>query len=122
MIRRPPRSTLFPYTTLFRSTPVMGGLKFLTVSTGAFHTCGLAADSTAFCWGLNDHGQLGDSIADTTRPAAVRGGIKFAMITVCSLHSCALTSAGAASCWRDNDLGQLWHSLGLQPCLLNPVP
>src|SRR5438270_4799324 len=31
MIRRPPRSTLFPYTTLFRS-----------------------------CWGLNDRGQLGD--------------------------------------------------------------
>src|SRR2546429_1443364 len=26
MIRRPPRSTLFPYTTLFRS-PVFGGLK-----------------------------------------------------------------------------------------------
>src|SRR2546422_1175596 len=24
MIRRPPRSTLFPYTTLFRSTPVAG--------------------------------------------------------------------------------------------------
>src|SRR2546422_6570237 len=25
MIRRPPRSTLFPYTTLFRSRPVSGG-------------------------------------------------------------------------------------------------
>src|SRR2546429_4277118 len=25
MIRRPPRSTLFPYTTLFRSLPVQGG-------------------------------------------------------------------------------------------------
>src|SRR3712207_8695321 len=25
MIRRPPRSTLFPYTTLFRSLPVAGG-------------------------------------------------------------------------------------------------
>src|SRR5256885_10664264 len=25
MIRRPPRSTLFPYTTLFRSTPKRGG-------------------------------------------------------------------------------------------------
>src|SRR3989441_11416312 len=24
MIRRPPRSTLFPYTTLFRSTPLVG--------------------------------------------------------------------------------------------------
>src|SRR2546430_11860179 len=26
MIRRPPRSTLFPYTTLFRSLPAVGGL------------------------------------------------------------------------------------------------
>src|SRR2546422_1604181 len=26
MIRRPPRSTLFPYTTLFRSLPVLGHL------------------------------------------------------------------------------------------------
>src|SRR3712207_8305606 len=25
MIRRPPRSTLFPYTTLFRSRPIQGG-------------------------------------------------------------------------------------------------
>src|SRR3712207_9068010 len=25
MIRRPPRSTLFPYTTLFRSLPLVGG-------------------------------------------------------------------------------------------------
>src|SRR5256885_7475418 len=28
MIRRPPRSTLFPYTTLFRSGPAKGGLRF----------------------------------------------------------------------------------------------
>src|SRR5690349_24200478 len=33
MIRRPPRSTLFPYTTLFRSLPVILG--FLTVLTMA---------------------------------------------------------------------------------------
>src|SRR2546430_12543962 len=29
MIRRPPRSTLFPYTTLFRSLPSVAGLYFL---------------------------------------------------------------------------------------------
>src|SRR2546429_8986126 len=29
MIRRPPRSTLFPYTTLFRSMPRMDGLSLL---------------------------------------------------------------------------------------------
>src|SRR2546430_10482382 len=28
MIRRPPRSTLFPYTTLFRSVPISGGNYF----------------------------------------------------------------------------------------------
>src|SRR5690242_21623792 len=38
MIRRPPRSTLFPYTTLFRSTSVRRGL-------GASDTCGASATS-----------------------------------------------------------------------------
>src|SRR3712207_7602612 len=38
MIRRPPRSTLFPYTTLFRSDPVVGGgtpLRVLDVGGGS---------------------------------------------------------------------------------------
>src|SRR2546426_10963479 len=32
MIRRPPRSTLFPYTTLFRSSPSVPGLKLAVVA------------------------------------------------------------------------------------------
>src|SRR2546427_6360500 len=36
MIRRPPRSTLFPYTTLFRSPPYVGSL---LMGRGAFHLC-----------------------------------------------------------------------------------
>src|SRR2546422_3297880 len=35
MIRRPPRSTLFPYTTLFRSLPVIPTITSVTPSTGA---------------------------------------------------------------------------------------
>src|SRR5258706_276075 len=34
MIRRPPRSTLFPYTTLFRSVTVAGGVPTLTLNDG----------------------------------------------------------------------------------------
>src|SRR2546430_13479912 len=34
MIRRPPRSTLFPYTTLFRSSPPTSGHGFAWRSTG----------------------------------------------------------------------------------------
>src|SRR3989449_10956540 len=35
MIRRPPRSTLFPYTTLFRSLPVIPTITSVARSTGA---------------------------------------------------------------------------------------
>src|SRR3712207_9378448 len=53
MIRRPPRSTLFPYTTLFRSpaatvplveeTTVPDGLRFVAVSLDCADPAGLAA-------------------------------------------------------------------------------
>src|SRR5687768_18099352 len=41
MIRRPPRSTLFPYTTLFRSVPASGGER-------AFEIVGALRDWKAF--------------------------------------------------------------------------
>src|SRR2546421_8048367 len=41
MIRRPPRSTLFPYTTLFRS-PISGA----SAGTTSSATCGLTATTT----------------------------------------------------------------------------
>src|SRR3712207_4455577 len=42
MIRRPPRSTLFPYTTLFRSHKLRGTKKFATVlQLEPLHTCNL---------------------------------------------------------------------------------
>src|SRR3712207_8519956 len=36
MIRRPPRSTLFPYTTLFRSYSLVGGLIMLAAVIGLY--------------------------------------------------------------------------------------
>src|SRR2546422_7198070 len=39
MIRRPPRSTLFPYTTLFRSQPDKLPLKCLTLCIGSRISC-----------------------------------------------------------------------------------
>src|SRR5258708_28281429 len=42
MIRRPPRSTLFPYTTLFRSVPSSSAVRPLMATLSATMICSLA--------------------------------------------------------------------------------
>src|SRR5690348_18048161 len=58
----PPRSTLFPYTTLFRSNSGADQLFAVAVrtlasasaiSSGGEHTCAVLANGSARCWGFN---------------------------------------------------------------------
>jgi alpha-tubulin suppressor-like RCC1 family protein len=80
------------------------------LSAGGSHTCAtitVQGTNGLFCWGLNDHGQLGDGTTlQRTTPALVSGG-PFSSVTAGGSHTCALTSAGAAYCWGANDHGQL---------------
>src|SRR3712207_8457892 len=60
MIRRPPRSTLFPYTTLFRSNPpqqTAGHLNAFTVITPIFHDSELIAFFGNTCHALDVGGR-----------------------------------------------------------------
>jgi len=88
--------------------PVGGGLTFETLAGGAAHTCALTSDGTAYCWGNNAYGQLGDnSTTNRSAPVQVAGGLKFVSIDAGAAHTCGITSAGAAYCWGRNNRGQL---------------
>jgi alpha-tubulin suppressor-like RCC1 family protein len=95
---------------LYTSLPVgvAGGHTFSTLSAGANHTCGIATDGNAYCWGWNQDGQLGDSSTATLRLVVrVAGGISFSDIGAGERHTCGVAIGGAAYCWGWNIDGQL---------------
>lgn len=74
-----------------------------SVSAGGFHTCAVLDDASAWCWGSDDEGQLGDddAFADQARPArvALPAGRTATAITAGDHHTCALLDGGAIACW-----------------------
>lgn len=90
-----------------RGQPVSDDRAFLAVSAGG-HTCALSSDESAWCWGDNGLGQLGDGTAvDRSTPVATEGDVSFSVLSASSRHTCGVAVSGAAYCWGANDLGQL---------------
>jgi len=86
----------------------VGGGTWASVSAGYSRTCALATDNTAYCWGLNDFGQVGDgSDTDRSVPTPVSGGHLFTALVSGYQHTCGLNAAGAIFCWGYNAFGQL---------------
>ncbi len=69
------------------------------------HACGLTVDGTAYCWGNNEVGQLGDG-TQTARATSVRtaGTAKFASIGARGGRTCALGLDGLGYCWGFADV------------------
>ena len=90
----------------FNTLSAPWGWASLTV--GAAHVCGLASGGATYCWGANDHGELGDGSNTPHRtPTAVVGGLAFVSLTAGYDHTCGLTSAGVAYCWGEGAAGEL---------------
>jgi alpha-tubulin suppressor-like RCC1 family protein len=94
---------------------VPGSRTYRAVSVRGRSSCAISADSTAYCWGLNDRGQIGATVGLTTctgrpcatTPVAVAGLAKIVAISVGARHACAVAVTGAAYCWGQNVDGEL---------------
>ncbi|MFW6010281.1 MAG: Ig-like domain-containing protein [Gemmatimonadota bacterium] len=94
-------------------TLTIGG-EFQDVAAGNLHSCAVETDGTAYCWGYNDAGQLGDGTMTTaTSPVTVEdsdGAVLFETITAGLTQTCATfphdISEGIVFCWGANG-GQL---------------
>jgi len=86
---------------------VAGNLTFRSVTAGSDHSCGVATDNRAYCWGNNDWRQLGSGTAPTSTPVLVAGNLSFAKITAGQSYTCGLTTGGDTYCWGANSIGQL---------------
>ena len=99
-----------------QSLPLLmsGAGTYTSVAAGTVHTCGLAPDGTALCWGGNWFGALGDgtstaagSGSERGLPMPVRTSRKFIQIAPGGSHTCALEKGGAVWCWGDRARGQM---------------
>lgn len=78
------------------------------IAAGAVHTCALVSDGSAYCWGQNLHGQLGDgSMQNATGATAVAGDIRFRSLHAGGALTCGLSTDGSQYCWGLNQHGQL---------------
>lgn len=111
------------------NTSVNLGGKAKAIAAGGYHTCAILENSKVKCWGLNNHGQLGQGTRTTYNPdksiatnenigdeegemASLQyvdlGGNRTAKAIVAGVyHTCTLLDNGKMKCWGDNTHGPL---------------
>ena len=95
------------------TTGVLAGKTIKQISAGTSHTCAIASDDKAYCWGAGSSGQLGNGTTSMTKvPVAVNttgvlAGKTIKQISAGSSHTCAIASDDKAYCWGDGYPGQL---------------
>jgi len=98
-----------PATLVTAPTEVGGLTGVAALSAGGYHNCALLSDSSIWCWGRNDKGQLGNGtpVAQSTAPTKVVGIGPAVMVSSGAYHTCALLVDETVWCWGWNEFGQL---------------
>jgi alpha-tubulin suppressor-like RCC1 family protein len=97
-------------------TGILSGKTISSIAAGGIHTCAIASDNLAYCWGGNTNGQLGNTsttgskvpVAVTT--SGVLSGKTITAISTGTDHTCVIASDSQAYCWGFNSTGQLGNN------------
>ncbi len=100
------------------SSGALAGKTLTQIAAGSDGGCVLDSLGTAFCWGDNDFGELGDGSTNSSSvPVAVEtsgdlAGKRLTQISAGFEDTCGLDSAGVAFCWGDNSFLELGDGSG----------
>ena len=87
---------------------VQGAVSFASVAAGYTHTCGLTSGGSAYCWGENTAGGLGDGTQiNRVTPVSVQGAPLFRRLGAGTGFTCGVTASDEIWCWGSDNLGQL---------------
>lgn len=105
-----------PLPVAVNTSGVLSGKTLKNISVGGAHTCAVASDARAYCWGSNSNGQLGNntttdsSVAVAVNTAGVLSGKSILSISTGSSHTCVVASDYRVYCWGANSVGQLGNN------------
>ncbi len=90
------------------------GFTWKQVSAGGWHVCAIRSDDTAWCWGNNDGGRIGNAVTGGYAwvPTAVSGGHTWKKIAAGIAHTCGIRSDDTAWCWGGDAEGDLGNGTG----------
>jgi alpha-tubulin suppressor-like RCC1 family protein len=103
--------------------PIAAGGRWTMLSAGESHTCGVTTDGAAYCWGNDEHGQLGAPGTDRWQPVQIASATPFRSVAAGFEHSCGVTTANTVLCWGRNARGELGDSVvrdASPPRVVNP--
>ncbi len=92
------------------------------LSVGAYHTCGIKNDGTAWCWGLGTSGRLGNGLtSDRESPSMVLDVGPWTSISAGNLHTCGIKANGSLWCWGDGSTGTLGNGVSVGSAVPLPI-